>query len=197
MKTRLLGFVRLFWPTILLPLAGGILVLWGVYWTPYLTENTNYFFLVLSAIFLIIGIPMLLFIQALLIMSSGDQSSKNLRSLVYLSWVFVLLYAVDTLMAKVFTVSESSGQLAFSIAPSFLLMIVYALSVYRERYLWRRFVFVVFAAVSILLFQVHRERDFGVLLSFEQGFFTTQYYLIPIVFLCVHGLMRMREGIVR
>lgn len=135
-----------------------------------MTESTNYFFLVLSAIFLIIGIPMLLFIQALLIMSSGDQSSKNLRSLEYLSWVFVLLYAVDTLMAKVFAVSESSGQLAFSIAPSFLLMIVYALSVYRERYLWRRFVFVVFAAVSILLFQVHRERDFGVLLSFEQGF---------------------------
>lgn len=135
-----------------------------------MTESTNYFFLVLSAIFLIIGIPMLLFIQALLIMSSGDQSSKNLRSLEYLSWVFVLLYAVDTLMAKVFAVSESSGQLAFSIAPSFLLMIVYALSVYRERYLWRRFVFVVFAAVSILSFQVHRERDFGVLLSFEQGF---------------------------
>ena len=197
MKTRLLGFVRLFWPTILLPLVGVVLVLWGVCWTPYLTENANYFFLVLSAIFLIIGIPMLLFIQALLITSSGDQSSKNLRSLEYLSWVFGLLYAVDTLMAKVFTESESSGQLAFSIAPSFVLMIVYALSVYREQYLWRRFVFVVFAAVSILLFQAHRGKDFAVLLSFEQGFFTTHYYLIPIAFLCVHGLMRMREMVIR
>ena len=197
MQKGLVGGVRGFWPTILLFLIGGILILWGAYWTPYLSESTNYLFLALSAIFLTIGIPTLLFIQALLIISVGDRSVKKLRSLEYLSWMFILLYAVDILSAKVFAESENSGQFAFSIATSVLLMIVYVISVYRERYLWHRFVFVVFAAVSILLFQIHRGWDFGVLLLFEQGFFTTHYYLIPIVFLCAHCLMRMREMIIR
>ena len=81
MQKGLVGGVRGFWPTILLFLIGGILILWGAYWTPYLSESTNYLFLALSAIFLTIGIPTLLFIQALLIISVGDRSVKKLRSL--------------------------------------------------------------------------------------------------------------------